>query len=165
MRVSPRCSFWKDRQKCLLTFLTILATVYAAPCKVLAMPVLLSQRLVPPSSFMQPTNKPSAEGNFRPQFPRKSLTPVQRAKNPNKPSTPRAPFKGTKTMVSFEVFDELLPALKSAVEEISNEIGGRLEGPHSFDREEALSDAAMALGALRAAVNAIVPAGHPHYER
>lgn len=65
--------------------------------------------------------------------------------------------------ISFEVREEHAPALRSAVEEISNEIGGRLEGPHAFAKEEALTNAAIALGALRAAVNAKVPAGDPYY--
>lgn len=51
--------------------------------------------------------------------------------------------------VRFVVHEEVLPALYSAVEEITNEIGGRLEAPHRYAREDALTRAARALGPLR----------------
>lgn len=65
--------------------------------------------------------------------------------------------------ISFEVPMQVAPALRSAVEEISNTIGGRLEQSFSFATEQAFTDAAIGLGALRAAVCARVPAGDPAY--
>ena len=56
------------------------------------------------------------------------------------------------------------PALRSAIEDISNEIGGRLEGIHQYTKEDALTEAATALGPLRAAVNAVIPVGHVDHE-
>ena len=56
------------------------------------------------------------------------------------------------------------PALRSAIEDISNEIGGRLEGIHHYAKEDALTEAAAALGPLRAAVNAVIPVGHEDHE-
>lgn len=66
--------------------------------------------------------------------------------------------------VSFAIPKEVGSALRSAVEEISYIIGQRLEGRYSFAREQALTDAAEALGPLRAAVNAVVPEENPNYE-
>lgn len=80
----------------------------------------------------------------------------------------RAPLvapSGRMVRIVFDVHLEHAPALRSAIDEISQELGGRLEGPHSFNRESALTDAAIAIGALRRAVFALVPAGHPHYAR
>lgn len=65
--------------------------------------------------------------------------------------------------IKFEVHEAHAPALRSAVEEISNEIGGRLEGMYTFPQEQALTNAAVALGALRRAVDAKVAAGDPDY--
>ena len=64
---------------------------------------------------------------------------------------------------TFRVPVEIAPALRSAVEEISYIVGQRLEGSYSFAREQALTDAAEALGALRAAVNKQVPREDHHY--
>lgn len=65
--------------------------------------------------------------------------------------------------ISFSVPVEVAPALRSAVEEISHTVGTRLEGSYSFAREQALTDAAEGLGALRAAVNQKVPKEDQHY--
>lgn len=54
--------------------------------------------------------------------------------------------------VVFTVHEETLPALYSAIEEISNEVGARLEAPHRYDREDALTFAARSLGQLRAGI-------------
>jgi hypothetical protein len=77
-------------------------------------------------------------------------------------STPRA---NAQRMIrfSFEIPDKFAPALRSAVEEMSNEIGGRLEGSYAFATETAYTDAVVALGALRAEVNAKVKAGDPNW--
>lgn len=54
--------------------------------------------------------------------------------------------------ITFAVHEETLPALYSALEEITNEVGSRLEAPHRYDREDALTRASRALGAARSAV-------------
>jgi hypothetical protein len=59
--------------------------------------------------------------------------------------------------------DEFAPALRSALEEIRNELGGRLEGAFTFAREQAITNASTALGTLSSAINAAVPAGDDHY--
>lgn len=56
------------------------------------------------------------------------------------------------------------PALRSAIEDLSNEIGGRLEGIHVYQQEDALTEAAAALGPLRAGVNRVVPEGHVDHD-
>ncbi len=66
--------------------------------------------------------------------------------------------------IGFKVPDKAAPALRSAVEEMSHMLGTRLESPHRYDKEEALTMAALGLGKLRQAVNALVPAGDPNYE-
>lgn len=58
-----------------------------------------------------------------------------------------------------------LPALRSALQEIRDEIGGRLVGPHRFAREHALTRATIALGAVAAEVNRLAPKGDPDYAR
>lgn len=65
--------------------------------------------------------------------------------------------------ITFDVLDEHAPALRSAIEEISNEVGGRLEGLHRYSKEHALTKAAVALGTLRAAICKVVAAGDPTY--
>jgi hypothetical protein len=65
--------------------------------------------------------------------------------------------------ITFEVFEEFAPALRSAIEEISNDIGARLTGSHRFAKEQALTDAAVALAPLRVAISAKIPAGDPNY--
>jgi hypothetical protein len=65
--------------------------------------------------------------------------------------------------IRFTIRSSKGPALRSAVDEISNIVGARLEGAHRFAKEHALTDAAIALGALRAAVNAAIPTGDQNY--
>lgn len=65
--------------------------------------------------------------------------------------------------ISFEVHPDHAPALRSVVEEMSNIIGTRLEAPHAYDKEAALTNAALVMGILRRAVNQAIPAGDPHY--
>lgn len=67
------------------------------------------------------------------------------------------------TRITFEVADEHAPALRSAVEEFSNILGTRLEGAHSFAKEQALTDAVICVGTMRAAVNRAVPKGDANY--
>lgn len=64
-----------------------------------------------------------------------------------------------------EIPSQFGPALRSAMEDICNEIGGRLEGIHQYEKEDALTEAAIATNALRAAVNQVVPVGHEDYEQ
>jgi hypothetical protein len=66
--------------------------------------------------------------------------------------------------VTTEIPSEFGPALRSALEDLSNILGERLVGVHKFEREDALTFAVAALGPLRAAVNQVVPEGHPDYE-
>ena len=66
-------------------------------------------------------------------------------------------------IITFRVPVEIAPALRSAVEEISYIVGQRLEGSYSFAREQALTDAAEGLGALRAAVNKLISREDSHY--
>lgn len=56
--------------------------------------------------------------------------------------------------IVIRVDENTLPALYSAWEEISNEVGARLEAPHRYDRQDALTNAARALGAMRAGIAA-----------
>lgn len=65
--------------------------------------------------------------------------------------------------ISFTIRKSKGPALRSAVEELSSIIGSRLEGQHKYDKEFALTDAAITVGSLRAAVNKAIPAGDPAY--
>lgn len=67
------------------------------------------------------------------------------------------------TRITFEVADEHAPALRSAVEELSNLLGTRLEGAHSFAKEQALTDATICVGTMRAAVNRVIAKGDPNY--
>jgi hypothetical protein len=66
--------------------------------------------------------------------------------------------------LSFTIAEEHAPALRSALEELRNILGGRLEGVHPFAREDALTRAAAAVGDMAAGFNAIIPAGDPDYE-
>ena len=65
--------------------------------------------------------------------------------------------------ICFSIHRCHAPAFKSSVEEWSNEIGGRLAGTHSFAKEEALTAAAVAFGALRAAVSSQIAFGDEAY--
>lgn len=66
--------------------------------------------------------------------------------------------------ITFEVPDDMAPALRSVVEEMSNEIGERCAGTFRYGKEGAITRAAACCGILRAAVNAKVAAGDPEYE-
>ena len=69
----------------------------------------------------------------------------------------------TGATASKEIRLEEAPALRSALDEIRNEVGGRLAGSHRFPKEAALTRAVSALGRLAAAVNAVVPEEDPDY--
>lgn len=66
---------------------------------------------------------------------------------------------------TFEVQERHGPALRSALEEITDAVASRAERPHSYAVEDALAGALCSLGALRAAVYPRVPAGDPYYPR
>lgn len=83
---------------------------------------------------------------------------IARPLNPRRRSIFRPPF-----VFTFSVEQDHAPALRSAIDEISNEIGGRLTSSFIHAKEGALTDAAIALGALRAAVFAQVKEGDPNY--
>lgn len=65
--------------------------------------------------------------------------------------------------ITFEVRDCDAPALRSAVDEISNTVGTRMEAKYTYEQEDALVRASIALATLRAAVCAVVPNGDPNY--
>lgn len=65
--------------------------------------------------------------------------------------------------ITFTVRRGDAPALKSALDEIRGEVGGRLEGMHLFAKEAALTNAARALGRLYHAVHRLVPTGDAYY--
>ena len=91
---------------------------------------------------------------------------VERTKARSVPFKP--PFRGGPALQPDRTFTFTVPgafasALKSAVDELSERIGQRLEGPSAYDTEQALTHAAAAVGQLRAAINAQVKAGSRHY--
>lgn len=67
-------------------------------------------------------------------------------------------------IATAEIPSKFGPALRSALEDISNQIGGRLQSDMKFALEDALTEAVTALAPLRVAVNQIVPEGHKDYE-
>lgn len=66
--------------------------------------------------------------------------------------------------ITFRIPRHTGPALKSAITEIRNEVGGRLEGPHDYAIESALTLAAAALGPLARAIALQVPNYDPNYK-
>jgi hypothetical protein len=78
----------------------------------------------------------------------------------------RAIHRAKPDLVTFTVTMErrFTPAFRSAIDEISDEVGERLKAPHDYDVQDALTEAAVALGILRAAVFPAVPAAHPNYK-
>lgn len=75
----------------------------------------------------------------------------------------RKPPEPPPVTVSFEIGIRFLPALKSAIEEISEKVGHRLESPKKFSEEDALTYAALGLSVLRAAITKHVQHGSPNY--
>jgi len=55
------------------------------------------------------------------------------------------------------------PAFRSAIEEIRNELGERLAGAHKYEKEDALTKAASAVGAFAGILNSVVPEGDKDY--
>lgn len=55
--------------------------------------------------------------------------------------------------------DEQLPALRSAIQEIRDELADRISGRYIFEREAAYTRALIALGALAGGLNALIPKG------
>lgn len=65
--------------------------------------------------------------------------------------------------ITIRIPDSHGPAFKSAVDEMSDTLGTRLESQHRFDKEEALTHAAASFGVLRAAVSEQVAEGNRYY--
>jgi hypothetical protein len=63
-----------------------------------------------------------------------------------------------------EIAEEHGPALRSAIDEIRNEVGERLAGSHRFPKEYALTRASTALGRFAAALNAVIRQEDEDYE-
>lgn len=55
------------------------------------------------------------------------------------------------------------PALRSAIQEIRDELGGRASGAHKYHKEDALTRAVDAIGKLSAAINYVIPEEDPDY--
>lgn len=62
-----------------------------------------------------------------------------------------------------EIPSDFAPALRSALTEMRNELGGRASGAHRYEREDALARALNATATLAAALNTVVPEDDPHY--
>ena len=74
------------------------------------------------------------------------------------------PFTGNVVRKGIaEIPGQFGPALRSAIDEIRGEIGGRLEGMFLFKKEQSLTNAAVGLAKTAAAVNQAVPAADEHY--
>jgi len=58
----------------------------------------------------------------------------------------------------------MAPAFRSAIEEQSNDIGTELEGTHSNARTQALTDAAVCFGRLRAAASKAISSVSPFWD-
>ena len=65
--------------------------------------------------------------------------------------------------ILVKIPDAHAPAFRSAIEEIRNEIGGRLEGMFPYDKEKALTAASISLGAFAGALNQVVTKEDPNY--
>lgn len=59
---------------------------------------------------------------------------------------------------------EHAPALRSALNEIRNELGERVSGAHKFKKEHALTRAVSAIGRTAAALNLVIAEDDPDYE-
>ena len=68
-----------------------------------------------------------------------------------------------KVQITFDVALEHIPALNAAVDEIRDLVGTRLEGPHKFSKEAALTRASIGLGALAAALNSASNTVDPNF--
>lgn len=100
-----------------------------------------------------PSDRP-ALGVIRGDLPRKQRDARAAAIARAKPATIR---------LDFEVEAKHAPALKSAIDEISNEIGERLKNAAEYAVEDAWTYAAVGLGKFRAAISTQVPYGDPNY--
>lgn len=76
----------------------------------------------------------------------------------------RNPIRSGETVeICFRIPKEIGPAFRSAVMEKSNIVGGRLEGRFSLPREQALTEAAEGMGALRAATTKVIKEENSYY--
>jgi len=65
--------------------------------------------------------------------------------------------------IRFTMPAEHAAAFRAAIEEISEELGGRLQGSHNFMRDRSLTHAVIGMNACRAAVCRVVPRADPNY--
>lgn len=76
---------------------------------------------------------------------------------------PKRPPTSDKIRITFDVYEEFAPALRSAIDELSTILGSRATGSHRFSKEQAITDAIISVAALRVAVFAAISAGDPNY--
>jgi hypothetical protein len=78
----------------------------------------------------------------------------------------QATFTDTTTgqSATADIPSEHGPSLRSAVNEIRNTLGGRVEGAFSFKKEHSLTKAGSAMGRMAAALNLVIPEDDPDYE-
>jgi hypothetical protein len=98
-----------------------------------------------------------------PNITPEQIAATQRQTVPFKPPFRSKPEPKPPRVFTFAVPDMFCTAFKSAVDDLSDQIGAKLEGPKPYDTEQALTHAAIAVAALRAAVNAQVKAGAKDY--
>lgn len=63
-----------------------------------------------------------------------------------------------------DIASEHGPSMRSAINEMRNELGGRVEGAFAFKKEHALTRAVTAVGRMAAALNLVIAEGDPDYE-
>ena len=81
-----------------------------------------------------------------------------------KPRWLRRPIASGKLITfTFSVDEAHAYALYSAIEDISDRVGRRLQDPHRFAQEEALTYAAIALAVLRRTLRQQISSGDPDY--
>jgi hypothetical protein len=91
------------------------------------------------------------------------LTLIAGAGASNTGTTSRTAQDNRLITVTFDIAEAHAPALRSAIEEISDAVATRVEGKFTNATEHALTCALVGLGQLRAALYPQVPAGDPNY--
>ena len=67
----------------------------------------------------------------------------------------------TQSTATADIPSEFGPSLRSAIQEIRDTLGGRVEGMFSFKKEHSLSRAVTAVGRLAAALNLVITEADP----
>lgn len=62
-----------------------------------------------------------------------------------------------------QIPEEQLPSLRSALQELRDELADRVSGRYEFKREAPFTRAIIALGTFAGALNCVVPAGDPGF--